>query len=137
MAKTLISDGLVNWQTPTDYLSNALTMRAGDGLLFFVDMDGAGFSGNQAYLNVIAVLSTNYGTLRSPLLLKFFPNGVTGAFFFVLPDARFGNNIDVRFFFRPKQFTRGGAPDGDIDITLSYEDSVRFKPEECTWGSQV
>ncbi len=134
MAKTEFYGGTVNFIERTGFETTTLQLRSGSGYLFFLEEQEPTPTKGIAYLNVIGVVEGDYGRIRSPLITKWFPGGDCGGFYFVIPNADWGNVVDVSFELTPKELVRGASGIRDLGISVLWEDATRFNSQDCTWG---
>ncbi len=134
MAKVVVSTGSVNFKERESIILDAGTLRVGRGYLFFLRFNAPVEKPGSAYVNIIGVMDSGYGVIRSPLITKCYAAKEETAFYFVVPDAAWGSPINLSFEVTPKELVRGASGLGVMPLTLSWEDSGNFKSEECQWG---
>ena len=126
MVKVDIGSAIADFDTRAPGVVGNVVLASNRSHLFYVRPTVAGTLNPDAYLLMLVGYAVPGPDVKSPLLCKYFFDGIEMVYLVPVPRVRDTNNQNVIVGFLPREFYRNRAPVRQVDVTIAYEDDRDF-----------
>lgn len=126
MVKVDIGAAIANFDTRAPAVVGSVDLRSNRSHLFYVRPTVPGTLNPDAYLLMAVGFNLTPGVVKSPLISKYFFDGIEMVYLVPVPRVRDTPDQTVIVGFFPREFYRNRAPLRQVDVTIAYEDARSF-----------
>lgn len=124
MAKVSLGDRVADWDTKADIVWPTRNLSDDDVYYFFMESVPSNAVWKGQYLNLFARYNATGGAFESPLIIKWFANGLPVIFTVPVPASSITPNpTAVAIVARPKEFYPGAGTVRLGTVRASFEDA--------------